>query len=388
MNNQSEKLRLIYIPFLVIALSVIVGYTYLNWFFMVHLQSLPIKEEFVSTLFPVIVSWIPVFIWLRPRIRLLKLKKIRNNDPRLLYQFVAVFAITAPTMIAQEYMVTATGKLTELNNISQIESHAPTKYYKLKDSYIDKKDMHTYTTWYVTGKSDEQLHLEVYVVCPVLPDKPSSYEHVGEDVNYSKPLLVIDGKPYPGIELSAVPKEKIISVNKLSEYEAFRNYGELAKNGAITLTTDHFIPELKVPATILKSILPDTVKCWLGIKYSSNISNNISSVRKDTLTNIFLRDSQRNFQIYDFSKIVYLKRLGLSDDIEDYQYAISRNPLIQSSRIIMLPVNEPFESRNGNKSDWIYVSFGIGALLWLIMILIPELEDKDLPVSESEKTWE
>jgi len=124
------------------------------------------------------------------------------------------------------------------------------------------------------------------------------------------------------------------------------------------------------------------------VKYSSNISNNISSVRKDTLTNIFLRDSQRNFQIYDFSKIVYLKRLGLSDDIEDYQYAISRNPLIQSSRIIMLPVNEPFESRNGNKSDWIYLSFGIGALLWLIMILIPELEDKDLPVSESEKTWE
>jgi len=51
----------------------------------------------------------------------------------------------------------------------------------------------------------------------------------------------------------------------------------------------------------------------------------------------------------------------------------------------LLPINEPFESRNGNKFDWIYLSFGIGALLWLIMILYPELENKDMIESEFDR---
>jgi len=377
MNNQAEKLRLIYIPFLIIAISAIVGYSYLNWFFLINIQSLPIKEQIVTTMLPFIVNWIPVFIWLRPRIKLLKLETIGNFNLRISYSFIAVFAITAPIIIAQDYMVTATGKMTGLENISEIDKHVPTKYYKFKNYFVDKKDIHTFTTWYVTGKSEQDLHLDVYVVCPVLPDKPSCYEHTGEEINYSKPLLVIDGKQYPGIELSTIPADRIISEKKMSEYAAFQNYGELAKNGAVIITTNHFIPEIKASGTILKSIDHDTVRCWLGIKYSSNISNRISQAEKDTLINKFREDSHLEFQINDFSKIAYLKRLGQSDEIEEYQYAISKNPLIQSSKIILLPINESFESQNGNKLAWIFISFGIGAFLWLIMILIPEIDNKE-----------
>ena len=130
MNNQAEKLRLIYIPFLIIAISAIVGYSYLNWFFLINIQSLPIKEQIVTTMLPFIVNWIPVFIWLRPRIKLLKLETIGNFNLRISYSFIAVFAITAPIIIAQDYMVTATGKMTGLENISEIDKHVPTKYYK------------------------------------------------------------------------------------------------------------------------------------------------------------------------------------------------------------------------------------------------------------------
>jgi len=31
-------------------------------------------------------------------------------------------------------------------------------------------------------------------------------------------------------------------------------------------------------------------------------------------------------------------------------------------------VNEPFEKRNGNKLAWIFGTFGIGAVLWFLLI--------------------
>jgi len=387
MNKQAEKLRLIYIPFLIIALSIILGYTYLNWLIMIKLQLFPIKEKFVIYMPPFVISGIAVLIWLRPRIKLLALPIIRTRETDFIYYYIAIIAISVPTIFAQEYMTAATGKLTELENISQIDSHAPTKYYKLENSYIDKKDIYSCYNSTVIGKSENELLLEVYVVCPVLPDKPSNYENIDEKVNYSMPLLIIDGKKYPGIKLSAIPKDKIVSINILSLFASFQNYGEIAQNGAILITTNHFIPEIKVTETILKSIVPDTVKCWLGIKYTTKISNNSSNDQKDTLNNKFIQNSKKDFQMNNFSEIVYLKRLGITDEFEDYKYAINKSPWVQSSKIILLPVFEPFEARSGNNLSWIFLSFGIGSLVWLIMILHPELKNIDLSDSELKESW-
>jgi len=385
MNNQTEKLRQIYIPFLIIGLSIIVGYTFLNWLTMIYLQSFPFKEKIVNNMPPFIISYIAVLIWLRPRIKLLKLGTIGNFNLRITYSFIAAFAITAPTIIAQNYMVTATGKLTVLDNISHIERHVATKYYSLKNYFVDKKDFQTYTTTEVTGKHSEDLKIDVYIVCPLLPSKPAFYEETDKSIGHSCPLLVVDGKPYRNLEPSAIPTEKILSSTKLSNYVAFQIYGEIAKNGAILLTTNHFIPVIKDSETKTRTILPDTLKSWLGYKYSDCISNRISNQEQEKLIKTFRSDSKNNFELKDISKFVYLKRLGNSDEVEDYQNAICNSPLIQSSKIILLPINEPFESRNGNKFDWIYLSFGIGALLWLIMILYPELENKDMIESEFDR---
>src|ERR1035437_4588989 len=72
LNEQTEKLRLIYFPFLILAVSIIGGYTFLNWLILIDLQLFQFKEMIVNMLAPFILPWIPVLFWYRKRIKLLK----------------------------------------------------------------------------------------------------------------------------------------------------------------------------------------------------------------------------------------------------------------------------------------------------------------------------
>jgi rhomboid protease GluP len=76
--------------------------------------------------------------------------------------------IAIPTIITQEYLVTATGKLTQLDNISQITKSEQTKYYSLKNYYIDKQHIAVQNTASVTGKHNENFNMLIYVAMPIL----------------------------------------------------------------------------------------------------------------------------------------------------------------------------------------------------------------------------
>lgn len=128
MAGFTNKLKFIYKPFVIIATGFIITYTFLHWLLFIK-AGIPLKEEILNFWLPFGLPWIPVFIWLRPRIKLLQFK---NDNGSFFYQLIACIAIAIPTIIAQEYLITATGKLTQLDNISQILQHDKTKYYSIK----------------------------------------------------------------------------------------------------------------------------------------------------------------------------------------------------------------------------------------------------------------
>ena len=164
MNALTRKLRLIYLPFLIIAFSVVVIYTFLNWLLFIKNDFFPLKEDMVTFWLPAIVPWIPVLIWLRPRINLLKFK---NDNVSFLYYVVAAFAIAAPTIAAQKYLATASGTLTKVENINQLEKKEATKYYSISKYFIDKTHIGVNNTVNVSGKSNQHLNFVTYVVMPV-----------------------------------------------------------------------------------------------------------------------------------------------------------------------------------------------------------------------------
>ena len=165
MKNLKEKFKLIYLPYLVIAICFVVFYTLLNWVVFIKTDFITLKEEIINLWLPFILPWIPILIWLRPRIKLLSFK---NENASFGYQFLASMAIAFPTIVAQEYLTTATGRLTQLESISLYEKKEATKYYSLNKYFIDKENVGILNTATVSGKHNEYLNLLVYVALPIL----------------------------------------------------------------------------------------------------------------------------------------------------------------------------------------------------------------------------
>jgi len=72
----------------------------------------------------------------------------------------------------------------------------------------------------------------------------------------------------------------------------------------------------------------------------------------------------------------YLQGLTYSDDRDGYiEAVIARQKNNNAENLIILePINEPFADKTGNKFAWIFGSFGIGAFVFLLMVLIPSVD--------------
>ncbi|PIF31274.1 membrane associated rhomboid family serine protease [Flavobacterium sp. 9] len=174
MKDLLEKIKLIYLPFLIIAISFISIYTFLHWFLFIKFELFPAKEMFLKFWLPCGIPCILVYLFLSPRLKNLKFK---NDNKSFFFHLMAVVVIAIPTMIAQEYLITATGKLTPLETISEIPKHEKTKYYTLQKFYIDKKNIGVLNTGEATGKNNERFNMLIYVAMPILKTAKETSKH-------------------------------------------------------------------------------------------------------------------------------------------------------------------------------------------------------------------
>lgn len=296
MNPERAKFRLIYLPFLAIVIGFIACYTFLHWLLFIRFEVVSIKEDVLMLWLPMLLPWIPILIWLRRPLKLLTFKK---DNARFGYQMVAWAAIIIPTMIAQSYLVTASGKLSSLNSINELQAKPKTKYYTLKQAYIDKSSAGIYTESVVSGKHNEDLTFHIYIGLPIY--------------------------------------------------------------GTANDTADK------------------AAAAWMGIEYRKTISNNQGDEKKESEYKAFAEASQKQFEDLDPSQYAYLDRLANSDEHDGFMKAIAESPKhIAGADVILKPINEPFTQRNGQKLPYTLMSLGIGALIWLIMIMIPKLDQSEL----------
>lgn len=208
MQTITKKLKLIYLPFLAMTISFIVIYTSLNWLLFIKTNTLSIKEDIVNFWLPFGLPWIPILIWFRPRIKLLKLTGGNGNLP-FLYQFIASIAMAAPTIVAQGYIEKASGTLTKLETINQIDKSEQTKYYSLKKFYIDKTNIGVHSSFDVSGKHNERLNMHLYVVLPIL----------GSEVDKANSNCLA----WLGVEYSEQISNRLDEKEKEEKYQAFAN---------------------------------------------------------------------------------------------------------------------------------------------------------------------
>lgn len=290
-----DKLQIIYKPFLLIALGFILIYSFLNWLLFIKI-GIPLNEDIVGFWLPFGLPFVPVLIWLRPRIKLLKFK---NENASFFYQFLACLAIAIPTIIAQEYLKTATGELTKLKNISELSRTETTKYYTLQNYSIDKRHIAIQNTVSTSGRNNERFNMLIYVVMPILENTSDT-------------------------------------INKTHQY-------------------------------------------WLGKIYSEQISNSLSDEKKQEKYKQLVERSQKEFEATDFHKFTYLEAIGNTEDHNEYNKALEKaGQNLSNDNIIFEAKATPFEARNGKKLPWIFGSFGIGALIYFVLLLFPKFHRNKL----------
>jgi rhomboid protease GluP len=292
-----DKIQLIFKPFLLANLGLIIVYTFLHWLLCIRFELIQLKEIITNFGIPVVLTGLAAWILLRPRLKLLNLEAKRGNW-RDFYSFFLWIILSVPLVITQEYIVTASGKMTELNSINEINKSERTKYYNFKNHYIDKNKIGIHYDFDVSGKHNESFNMHIFVALPIF-EKP-------EDTSTVEPLG------------------------------------------------------------------------WLGIEYRKTISNRLEQNEKEAAYQRFASESQSDFNRKNVSNFKYLDRIGISGKKEGLLEAIKKNRYYKPNELVLIPVDEPFEARNGKKLPWIIGSFLAGTLIWLIMLLFPKVDETQL----------
>lgn len=163
-----DKLNIIFKPYLLILLGLTIGYTFLHWLLVIRLGLFQLKESVTHFAIPTALAAVAAWIYLRRRFSILSLSASGRSNLKDLYCMLTWIFLTVPVIIAQDYVSAATGKLTALNTIGEISRVPFTKYYALKSSYIGKKVVGIHAAFSVSGRQDDNYHMQLFVVVPVL----------------------------------------------------------------------------------------------------------------------------------------------------------------------------------------------------------------------------
>ncbi|WP_353162830.1 hypothetical protein [Myroides odoratus] len=164
MNDLTKRIRLIFFPMVKLTLLVIVGLSFLHWLLFI-VGDLPVREDVYLFFLPIVVPPIAVFFMLRPRLKQLQFKQDKMLD---FYCVLFSIAMIAPTMIAQNYLDKTMGKLTTLEDITQVDKEPKSKYYTVNRYHLDTQKVGWYTEIKASGKTSYDLLFRAYAVFPIV----------------------------------------------------------------------------------------------------------------------------------------------------------------------------------------------------------------------------
>lgn len=165
MNNIKTKLQEVFIPFLIVSIGTILFYNIFRWTLDIKLGILPLKENLLNFWIPFAIPWIPILIWLRRRIRILKIKG-KNDNGYFGYQFAMAAAMAVPIIISQNYIEKSSFELNEIYSISKVKELKSEKYFKIISFDIDHKSSLPYVTARTSGRNNDNLNFYLYLACP------------------------------------------------------------------------------------------------------------------------------------------------------------------------------------------------------------------------------
>ncbi len=136
-------------------------------------------------------------------------------------------------------------------------------------------------------------------------------------------------------------------------------------------------------ATPLMSSPSDTTAgefdIWYGFAFEQQIDNDLEENIKDSLFANFRNRNMQSFRDTNLYAASYFERLGTSVDQKGLAEAVKYSGIApKTDAVILVPRFDSFESRNGFKLGWVFISLWLMSTIWLLMLLAKPLKEPEL----------
>lgn len=173
-KGNNEKVitgKTLYLPFLLISVIFMGGYSFLNWFFVIRTQSNFISADLSNYWLPFSLPIIPVFIFFKFRAKQINI----NTSQLILISLMTSMLIAPATIMLQHYIDASSGSISYLENVGQLPNVKKTRYYCIKNFEINKK----YSGIYGKEKcaSRTSYDYDIFIVSPVLINKADTLKN-------------------------------------------------------------------------------------------------------------------------------------------------------------------------------------------------------------------
>jgi rhomboid protease GluP len=335
MTQISLKFKLIYFRLLYILFCFVAAYSFLHWLLFIKLQVYDTRENVVVWVVPLVLPFLPVWIWWRKRIKLLNLKTKKDN---LFFNLllVAHLFIGAVTIATQYFLISATGELRVLSNPAAITQYRLAKYYTFGQYYADKSSARQIEFSYTSGKRNRDLTYEAVIAVPL-------YNRSVDTVQFQGRVLKDEG-------IVAPPAETVIEAPEPVKIKTISDTAALPKPAA-----------------------------WVCLYYKTSLDNRISLEERNEAWDDFIEQSYQDFAQQDFYSFAYFEYPGNNELRDKYIKAVGG---LRLSGIelpyVLSPGTEPYANRYDEELVVIFGVLIIGGTVLLVMVLLRPFDDDAL----------
>ena len=173
------KLLHIVPAFSAIGILTITSLVLIRYLFSEYLPGVELKNLYWEIVIPMVFPIIPVAIWLRPRMRILKFRR-RNDDRQFLFLMIAITAMVVPSIVAQVSVPKALADLHHIASVEDIDPDHPKRYYQLSEELVLEGIPGMHADVRASGRFRQFLDINLYFVLPFIepgsnPDSRTRY---------------------------------------------------------------------------------------------------------------------------------------------------------------------------------------------------------------------
>lgn len=169
------KFRIIFLPYLIISVSVISLFSFIKWYFEVKHRYLLLHSSLFDAFVSAIIVAVLTITILRKRLHILDVRKNDNIDYTFYYMLI-VFSIVVPLNFALNYIGTQGYQLVHVRSADEIVHLPHTRYYAIDNPGIRLSEGEETVNFdhYTSGKHNRTLNFSCHAIFPVQPVKDSA----------------------------------------------------------------------------------------------------------------------------------------------------------------------------------------------------------------------